>query len=115
MNRRRKEAPVRISPVVIFSLILAGAIGSVGGVGFVYFRNCQIKTVREIDRIEQRIEKHKLDIRTMQMRSDQILNLFAIRKTLEETGTELIPMSAGVTEDILPLDPPAAATASASL
>jgi hypothetical protein len=115
MNRRRQEVQQRISPVVIFALILAGAIGAFGGITYVYFRNSQIQTAREIDAVERRIEQHKLDIRTVQMRSDQILNLFAIRKTLEETGTDMVPIPVGVSEDILPSDPPAVASASASL
>lgn len=115
MNRHRQEAHTRISPVLIFSLILAGIIGAVGGVTFVYFRNCQIKVAREIDAAERRIEQHQVDIRTVQMRSDQILNLFAIRKTLEEVGTDLVPIPVGVSEDILPSEPSAVASASASL
>lgn len=115
MNRRRQENHTRISPVVIFSLILAGAIGAVGGVTYVYFRNCQIKVAREIDAVERRIEQHQLGIRTVQMRSDQILNLFSIRKTLDEVGTELVPIPAGVSEDVLPPNPPAVAASSASL
>ena len=115
MNRRRQENQTRISPIVFFSLILAGAVGAIGGITYVYYRNCQIKVAREIDAIEQRIEQHQLDIRTVQMRSDQILNLFAIRKTLEEVGTDLVPIPVGVSEDILPSNPPAVATASASL
>jgi hypothetical protein len=117
MNRRRQETHhQRISPIVIFSLILAMAIGAVGGVTHVVYRNCQIKTAREIDAIEQRIEQYQLDIRTVQMRADQILNLFAIRKTLEEVGTDLVPIPVGVSEDVIPRDDaPAAASASASL
>jgi hypothetical protein len=115
MNRHRQEAQTRISPVLIFSLILAGMIGAIGGVTYVYFRNCQIKVAREIDAVERRIEQHQLDIRTVQMRSDQILNLFVIRKTLEDVGTDLVPIPVGVSEDILPSEPPAVASASASL
>ncbi len=116
MNRRRQEAPQRVSPCAILSLIVAGAIGASGGVAFVHFRNCQIKTVREIDAVERRIEQHQLDIRTVQMRADQILNLFAMRKTLEELGTGLVPIPVGVSEDVLPPDEPTAvASASASL
>jgi hypothetical protein len=115
MNRRRQEVHHRISPVVIFALILAGAIGAIGGVTHVYYRNSQIQTAREIDAVERRIEQYHLDIRTAQMRSDQILNLFAIRKTLEGTGTDLVPIPPGVSENIVPTNPPAVASASASL
>jgi hypothetical protein len=117
MNRRRQETHNRrISPILIFSLILAAAFGAVGGVTYVVYRNCQIQTARQIDAIEQRIEQHQLDIRTVQMRADQILNLFAIRKTLEEGGTDLVPIPVGVSEEVIPTDDaPEIASASASL
>jgi hypothetical protein len=116
MNRRRQEIPQKLSLAAMISLIVAGAIGASGGVAYVHFRNCQIKTAREIDAVERRIEQHRLDIRTAQMRADQALNLFAIRQTLQDLGTDLIPIPAGVSEDVLPVDgPSAAATASTSL
>ncbi len=115
MNRRRQDSHPRISPVVIFSLILAGAIGAVGGVANVYYKNCQIKTAREIDAIEKRIDRHKLATRTIQMRSDQILNLFAIRTQLEEEGTDLVPIPAGVSENVSPVQPTAVASVEPSL
>ncbi|MGJ8633153.1 MAG: hypothetical protein ACSHX7_04475 [Luteolibacter sp.] len=115
MNRRRNQKQTKVSPVVIVSLILAGIMGAFGGVKYVYYRNCQIQTTREIDAVETRIESHKLDIRTVQMRADQILNLFAIRATLEDTGTDLVPIPQGVSEDIVPADAIAVATALSSL
>ncbi len=115
MNRRRHEIENRISSFAIFSLVLALAIGAVGGVLRVYYRNCQIKAMREIDVVEQRIEKHQLDIRTNQMRQDQILNLFAMRKTLEDLRTDLRPIPAGVTEKILPSEPTAVASSNTNL
>ncbi len=115
MNRRRQESHVRISPVVIFALILAGAIGAVGGVANVYYKNCQIKTAREIDAIEKRIDRHKLATRTIQMRSDQILNLYSIRTQLAEEGTDLVQIPPGVSEDISPVEPSALASVQPSL
>jgi hypothetical protein len=49
------------------------------------------------------------------MRQDQILNLFAMRKTLEDLGTEMRPMPAGVTEKILPSEPTAVASSNTNL
>jgi hypothetical protein len=115
MNRRRQDNHTRVSAFTIFCLILAGAIGAIGGVTHVYFRNCQIKTAREIDVIERRIEQYQLDIRTVQMRKDQILNLFAMRKTLEDLGTDLRPIPAGISEEILSAEPTAVASSEASL
>jgi hypothetical protein len=115
MNRRRQETESRISSFTIFCLVLALAIGAVGGMMRVYYRNCQIKAMRDIDVVERRIEKHQLDIRTVQMRQDQILNLFAMRKTLEDMGTGMRPIPAGVTEEILPSEPTAVASSNTNL
>jgi len=115
MNRRRQETESRISSFAIFCLVLALALSAVGGVLRVYCRNCQIKAMREIDIVERRIEKHLLDVRTIQMRQDQILNLFAMRKTLEDLGTEMRPMPAGVAEKILPSEPTAVASSNTNL
>ena len=115
MNRRRQDNHTRISAFAIFSLILAGAIGAIGGVSHVYFRNCQIKTAREIDVIERRIEQYQLDIRTVQMRKDQILNLFAMRKTLEDLGTDLRPIPVGISVEVLSTEPTAVASSEISL
>ncbi len=100
MNRRRQEQSTHICPILVCALILAGVLGSVGGIVHVVYRNSQIKTAREIDRVERRIESHQLAIRTVQMRSDQILNLFAIRSRLEAQGTDLIPIIPGICEKI---------------
>jgi len=115
MNRRRQETESRISSFTIFCLILALALGAVGGVMRVYYRNCQIKAMRDIDVVERRIEKHQLEIRTVQMRQDQLLNLFAMRKTLEDLGTTLRPIPAGVTEKVLPSEPTAVASSNTNL
>jgi hypothetical protein len=115
MNRRRQESESRISPFAIFCLLLALAISAVGGVMKVYYRNCQIKAMRDIDVVERRIEKHQLDIRTIQMRQDQILNLFAMRKTLEDLGTDLRPIPAGISERILPSEPDSVASSNTNL
>jgi hypothetical protein len=115
MNRHRYEVNLNISKVVNLALIVAGILSALGGVAYAYLRNSQIQTAREIDAVEKRIEQHLLDIRTSQMRADQILNLFAIRKTLQEVGTDLVPIPAGVSEDVTPKQAPSVATASASL
>jgi hypothetical protein len=115
MNRHRYEVNLNISKVVNFALIVAGMMSALGGISYVYFRNAQIQTAREIDAVEKRTEQHLFDIRTAEMRADQILNLFVIRKTLQEVGTDLVPIPAGVTEEVTPKQAPSLANASASL
>jgi len=115
MNRRRQDIQKRISSFAIFAFVLAGAIGAIGGITHVVYRNAQIKSLREIDLVERRIEQHQLDIRTVQMRKDQILNLFSMRTSLEQLGTNLRPIPAGMSENILPAERTAVASSETNL
>ncbi len=98
MNRRRNES--RTPASVFFSLILAAVIAASGGVLHAYYKNRQVQVAREIDAIDRRVEQCRLDIRTTDMRSDQLLNRFAIRKQIEENGSSLRPIPTGVIEEI---------------
>ena len=96
MNRRRNEN--RTPASVIFALLLAAG----GGVLYAYYKNRQIQTAREIDAIDRRVEQYRYDIRTTSMRMDELLNRFAIREQLEESGSTLRPISMSVVEEIDP-------------
>ena len=98
MNRRRNESST--PALVFFALILAAVIAAGGGVLHAYYKNRQVQVSREIDAIDRRVEQCRLDIRTTDMRMDQLLNRFAIRKQIEENGSSLRPIPAGVTEEI---------------
>jgi hypothetical protein len=100
MNRRRNEPRTRASTVI--SLILFAVIAACGGIVHALFKNTQIQVNREIDAIERRCEQYKLDVRTTQMRMDQLLNRFVIRKQLEETGSSLVPIPLGIIEEVAP-------------
>ncbi len=103
MNRRRDQP--RSSVSLFFSVILCFTVVTAGGVLHVYYKNSQIQVRREIDAIERRIEQSRLDIRTTEMRMDQLLNRFVIRKQLEENGSDLRPISLAVVEEIDPVPP----------
>jgi hypothetical protein len=98
MNRRRDESRTPLS--VFIALILAFTITAAGGVLHVIYKNRQIQVAREIDAIERRIEHGRLEIRTTEMRMDQLLNRFVIRQQLEENGSQLRPISLAVVEEI---------------
>lgn len=98
MNRRRNETRTPVS--VFFALFLAAAIAAAGGVLHAYYKNRQIQITREIDAIDRRVEEYRLDIRTTEMRSDQLLNRFVIRKQIEENGSSLRPIPMGVAEEV---------------
>lgn len=98
MNRRRNESRTPMS--VFFALFLAAGIAAAGGVLHAYYKNRQVTITREIDEIDRRVEQYRLDIRTTEMRMDQLLNRFVIRKQIEENGSSLRPIPMGVVEQI---------------
>jgi hypothetical protein len=112
MNRRRNEP--RTSMMVIFAVIFTFAIMAAGGVLHVFYKNRQIQIRREIDAIDRRVEHCRLEIRTIEMRMDQLLNRFVIRKQLEENGSTLRPISLAVVEEIDPAPPHPRSVASAA-
>lgn len=112
MNRRRDEP--RTSASVIFAVILAATIVAGGGVLHAYYKNRQIQITREIDAIDRNVEHCRLEIRTTEMRMDQLLNRFVIRKQLEENGSDLRSISLAVVEEIDPAPPSRRSVASAA-
>ena len=112
MNRRRDEPRTPVS--VFIAVILAAAISAGGGVLHAYYKNQQVKITREIDAIDRNIEHCRLEIRTTEMRMDQLLNRFVIRKQLQENGSSLRPISIAVVEEIDPAPPSRRSVASAA-
>ncbi len=106
MNRRRHETKQGIHPTTLIAICLAIAFATIGGVSQAWLKNRHIQVKREIDRIERIAGQHQLEIRTTQMRMDQLLNRFAIREQLAELGSDLTPIPLGITEEI-PIHPPA--------
>jgi hypothetical protein len=109
MNRRRSDP--RHSASLFLAMILGAVVAAGGGVLYAYFKNRQIQTAREIDRIERRIEQHQLDIRTTQMRIDQSLNRYVIREELAQQRSALVAIPRGVVEEVKSVPPRAVALA----
>ncbi len=112
MNRRRDEP--KTSASVFIAVILAATIVAGGGVLHAYYKNRQIQIAREIDAIDRNVEHCRLEIRTTEMRMDQLLNRFVIRKQLEENGSSLRPISLAVVEEIDSAPPSRRSVASAA-
>ena len=98
MNRRRNEP--RPSGLPIRAMILSVAISCAGGVLYVYYKNRQICVERETTATRSRIEHERFEIRNTEMRMEQMLNRFLIRKQLEANGSTLHPIAAAVVEEI---------------
>ena len=101
MNRRRNEP--RTSGFPIFALLIGAAIIAGGGILHSFYKNSQIKITRQIDAIERHIEHERLDIRTTEMRMDQLLNRFVIRKQLADNGSTMRPIALAFVEEIDPV------------
>jgi hypothetical protein len=63
-------------------------------------KNSQVQANRKLDKVEREIEQYRLDMRTTQMRMDELLNRFVIRKQLAENGSDLIAISSAVVEEV---------------
>ncbi len=56
-------------------------------------KNKQVRLVRAIEKAKDRIAQHEMDIRTEQMRVDQMMDRYMIRERLREMGSVLQPVS----------------------
>lgn len=108
MNRRRTEK--RCGPLSVAVLVAAAALVAFGGIVFVCYKNQQIKVARLIEQSEQRSAQHRNDIRTTEMRMDQLLNRYEMRDQLKEIGSVMCPVSPEMVEVIEPGVPEGSAT-----
>ncbi|MCX6873893.1 MAG: hypothetical protein NTW21_08800 [Verrucomicrobia bacterium] len=109
MNRLKSASRTPLSTFVI--VIAAAIIVAGGGSLHAYYKNRQVQVNRDIDTIEHRVEKWQLDISTTKMRSEDLLNRFAIRKQLEDSGSKLRRIPVGLPEEVNPSPPSAVASA----
>jgi cell division protein FtsL len=107
MNRH-KSAP-RFRPATYFTLIGTATIVAGGGVTHAIYKNRQIQVSREIDAIERRIEQCKLDISTIQMRTENLLDRYRIKEQLEASGSSLVSIPIGLPEEVRAAPPSAVA------
>jgi hypothetical protein len=77
-------------------LIAAAVVIASSGVFYAYVKNRQINVLRDIQRSEERISQHELDIQTTQMLLAEQLNPILLRDRLRELNSDLrsIPLNA---------------------
>jgi hypothetical protein len=108
VNRRRNHTPVH--RFLHFVLLAAAAIGAAGGVLIACYKNRQVRIARQIEQVEQRIAEHEDDIRTVQMRMDQMLNRYVMRDQLRDLGSIMLPIPKSAIEVVDPSSPPPSRT-----
>jgi hypothetical protein len=100
MNRRRNQAK---TSAVTYCAVILGLIGvAFFGTRYAYFKNCQLVINRQIDAADHRTEKCRLDIRTTQMRMDELVSYFVIDRKIKENHSLLRPIPTGVVENVDP-------------
>jgi len=97
MGRLSDKRSSYFSLVVIIAAI---ALAATGGLLYVHYKNRQYLVDRRIERVENLIQKHRDDIRTMRMDIDRMLNCFVISEELNRRGSELQPIEPEVVEVI---------------
>lgn len=104
MNRRRAAKP-HLSFGSVLLLIVAAVIVATAGVFHAYVKNRQINVAREIQRAEERISQHELDIKTDEMLLAQQLNRILLRDRLRELNSDLRAIPVSIVREIDASDP----------
>lgn len=81
-------------------LIAAAVVMAAAGVFHAYIKNRQINVSREIQRVEDNISQHKLDIATDEMLLTDQLNSVRIRDRLKEISSDLRSIPQGVVREV---------------
>ena len=95
MNRRRAAREnLGVGPVVLLvltALVIAGA-----GVFHAYTKNQQIKVARSLQKVENRVSQHRLDITNLEVRLEEQLNPILLNDRLIQMSSDLrsIPLEA---------------------
>ena len=100
MNHRRNE--FRIFGTLIFGTVVCAAISAAGGMLQSHYKNRQVTVTRETEATHTRTERDRFDISSTEMRMEQILNCFVVRKQLLANGSTMLPISTANLEDIEP-------------
>ena len=96
----RKKTIRNLNPGSVIFLVLVTVALASAGVFHASVKNMQVEVGRKIEKTEQRISQHQLDIKTLQMHLDQQLNRFLIRDLLRQSGSELVAIPVNALEEV---------------
>lgn len=89
---RKKRNSKQLS-IIMFNILMVFGVFCCGGTFYTVLKNKQIHLARQIETVQSRTDQHGMDIRTEQMRVDQLLDRYMIRERLRVTGSQLQPIS----------------------
>jgi len=102
MNRKKKTSNLGLPMLIL--LFVAGAIVATGGIGYVVLKNKQVTARRNIAKVEQRMEEHRVAITFYESKINRILGVYNLRAELANRRSSLVPIGSGVVEFVVPQD-----------
>ncbi|MDA7881783.1 hypothetical protein N9A94_05710 [Akkermansiaceae bacterium] len=102
MNRKKKASNLGLPMLIL--LFVAGAIVATGGIGYVVLKNKQVTARRNIIKVHQRTEEHRIALAQYEWKINDTLAFYRLRARLEERQSDLVPIENGVVERIISSD-----------
>lgn len=96
MNRKKRTSNIGLPTLLL--LLLALAIVSSGGIGFVVMKNKQVTARREIARVQELMQEHKVSITLHKTDIETALDIYRLRERLAEMRSSLVEIPPGVVE-----------------
>lgn len=96
MNRKKRTSQIGVPTLIL--LFVALAILCTGGVTYVVMKNRQITARREMEKVQQRMDEHRVSITLHQTDIEVALDVYDIRKKISDGVLPLAEIPAGVVE-----------------
>jgi hypothetical protein len=95
-NRKKRTSQIGLPTLIL--LFVALAIVTTGGIGYVLMKNKQVTARREISKVQQRMEQHKVSITLHKTDIEAALDFYNLREQLTEIESSLVEIPPGVVE-----------------
>ncbi|YCM46355.1 hypothetical protein V2O64_10035 [Verrucomicrobiaceae bacterium 227] len=96
MNRKKRTSQIGLPTLIL--LLVSLAIVTAGGIGYVVMKNKQVTARREISRVQQLMEEHKVSITLHKTDIEAALDFYKLREQLADIHSPLVEIPPGVVE-----------------
>jgi len=96
MNRKKRTSQIGLPTLIL--LFVALAIVTTGGIGYVVMKNKQVTARREISKVQQQMEEHKVSITLHETDISTTLDFYSLREQLKDRQSSLVEIPPGVVE-----------------
>ena len=96
MNRKKRTSQIGLPTLIL--LLVGLAIVTTGGIGYVVMKNKQVTARREISKVQQRMQEHKVSITLHKTDIEAALDFYSLREQLKDIQSPLVEIPQGVVE-----------------